>query len=75
MATDTNHTNPQQKLNPILSEEERKRAETMQAEKRAEFGKLSPLALLARLRALFSDVSAEQSARDDEFLKHSDDEN
>ena len=75
MATNANHTNPQQKLNPILSENEQRRAETMQAEKRAGFGKLSPFALLARLRALFSDVSAKQAARDDEFLKHCDDEN
>ena len=47
----------------------------MQATRRAVFSKLSPFALLARLRLLFNDVSVAQATRNDEYLKHGDDEN
>jgi hypothetical protein len=57
-----------------VSDDVRRKAEEFQKRKQKELSGLSPLALLARLRALLSDVTPEQAKRDREFLARKDDE-
>ena len=52
----------------IISDEEKRKAETEQARLEAELKGLSPIGLLAKLRTLLSDVTPKQSERDSNFL-------